>query len=459
VEKGAAAIGVFGYIILVIGYIVAATYLSPKKRLAFHALFGFLTLFIVIGVVLRGMGVMSGPRVVQVVLLSMGVTGALMIALFFYYQKKGGIPGLSIGTSPKPSGSLGLSKAVSHLPIQTSRNGDAESDETLSETIGSLDTIFSEGYSVLLYGPTGSGKTFGIVFEHLKRLEAEGKLDGLVLIPCTDGMEDYDLLSKPIPVGPEEKVRMLLSLSDRFPEVDVASISRTLGDWTRVEGPLKAAFRRAAAGERLAVVFDELNRASRSARNLVLKAIDPVLGHYELHDFTSGEVLTVPIGGLQFCATCNLGASYSQTHDLDESLLDRFQSVLFVDYSTGLERRILAAEGVPPEVGERLVRVASALREAYKMGHLAAPLSTRHLKNWGRAIARGADPVGSARNLWVDRLIAHDRHGYPDPDQIHAILEILALNFKTEASPSSNGTPKDEAAAAAARRASHEDRP
>jgi MoxR-like ATPase len=298
----------------------------------------------------------------------------------------------------------------------------------------SLDSVFEAGFSVLLYGPTGSGKTFGIVLDHLKKLEASGRLDGVVLIPCTDGMEDYDLLSKPIPIGPEEKVRMLLDLSKQFPEVDFSAISRTLGDWTRVEGPLKAAFRRAASGERLAVVFDELNRASRSARNLVLKAIDPVLGHYELHDFTSGEILKAPIGSLQFCATCNLGASYSQTHDLDESLLDRFQSVLFVDYSTRLERRILASEGLAREQADRLVHVAVSLRDAYKMGHLAAPLSTRHLKNWGRAIARGADPISSARSLWVDRLIAHDRHGYPDTDQVQAILEILGLNFQSQAS-------------------------
>ena len=334
---------------------------------------------------------------------------------------------------------------------------DDENLEKATEGLRSLDLVFGTSLSVLLYGPTGSGKTFGIVFDHLKKLEASGRLDGVVLIPCTDGMEDYDLLSKPIPIGPEEKVRMLLDLSKQFPEVDFSAISRTLGDWTRVEGPLKAAFRRASNGERLAVVFDELNRASRSARNLVLKAIDPVLGHYELHDFTSGEILNAPIGALQFCATCNLGASYSQTHDLDESLLDRFQSVLFVDYSTKLERRILAAEGLGKEQADRLVHVAVSLRDAYKMGHLAAPLSTRHLKNWARAIARGADPVSSARSLWVDRLIAHDRHGYPDTDQVQAILEILGLNFLSGPASTPNGSEKNNPGIAS-RRVSREDR-
>ncbi len=456
-DKGMAVIGVFGYIVLVIGYIIASTYLSPKKRTIFHVLFGFLTAFILVGIVLRGLGILSGPRVVQVVLLSMGVTATLMIALFLYYRKKGGFPGLSIGSSPKMVAHPGSGASVPARPDAIGKNGREEMDEILPETIYSLDTIFSEGFSVLLYGPTGSGKTFGIVFDHLKKLEASGRLDGVVLIPCTDGMEDYDLLSKPIPIGPEEKVRMLLDLSKQFPEVDFSAISRTLGDWTRVEGPLKAAFRRASNGERLAVVFDELNRASRSARNLVLKAIDPVLGHYELHDFTSGEILNAPIGALQFCATCNLGASYSQTHDLDESLLDRFQSVLFVDYSTKLERRILAAEGLGKEQADRLVHVAVSLRDAYKMGHLAAPLSTRHLKNWARAIARGADPVSSARSLWVDRLIAHDRHGYPDTDQVQAILEILGLNFLSGPASTPNGSEKNNPGIAS-RRVSREDR-
>ncbi len=427
-DKWVSVVGVFGYIGLLIGYILAVSYLSPQKRLIFHILFGSLSVYILAGVIANSEGWVSGERVVQGVLLSMGVTAILMIGLFWYFRNKASVSQGRPGTRNVPfvPSSLPDRALVSEGGAELSGH---ESEDVLPEERYSLETIFREGFSVLLYGPTGSGKTFGVIFEHLRTLEQKGERDGIVLIPCTDGMEDYDLLSKPIPVGPREKVALLLELQQEFPGLDEASISRILGDWTRVEGPLKLAFRRAAQGERLAVVFDELNRASRSARNLILKAMDPVLGHYELHDFTSGEVLKVPLSAIQFCATCNLGASYNQTHDLDESLLDRFQSVLFVDYNSKLECRILGEEGLSPKRAGQLVQVAVSLREAYKMGHLAAPLSTRHLKNWARAIVRGGDPVATARSLWVDRLISHDRHGYPDDEQIRAILEVLALSF------------------------------
>ncbi|EQD49218.1 hypothetical protein B1A_13780, partial [mine drainage metagenome] len=93
-------------------------------------------------------------------------------------------------------------------------------DQTLSDLPApdpfSLRTIFEKGFSVLLYGPTGSGKTFSIVIEHLQFLKNEGRIDQIVMIPCSDGMEDYDLLSKPIPIGPQEKMRMMMTLSREY---------------------------------------------------------------------------------------------------------------------------------------------------------------------------------------------------------------------------------------------------
>lgn len=312
-------------------------------------------------------------------------------------------------------------------------------DQTLSDLPApdpfSLRTIFEKGFSVLLYGPTGSGKTFSIVIEHLQFLKNEGRIDQIVMIPCSDGMEDYDLLSKPIPIGPQEKMRMMMTLSREYADVPLAVIAQTLGDWTRVEGPLKRVFRLAHEGQRIAVVFDELNRASRAARNLILKAIDPVLEHYELHDFITGDVISVPLDRLQFCATSNIGASYSQTHDLDESLLDRFQSIVFVDYNVELEREIFKKQGLPPAIAQSIMNVAATLREAYKQGHLSAPLSTRHIKNWGQSILDGADPVTSARGLWLNRLISHDQHGYPDEEQLEAIEQVLEGAFRRQPLP------------------------
>ena len=430
-DKWFAIVGVFGYIGLLIGYILAVTYLSPEKRRMFHGVFASMSVFILGGMILQSIGVITDVHFVESVLSAMGITAVLMLGLYVYLRQRKKQPEKSFKpSSPRPS----LSVRSDRAPALPAENQEAEDEQPVLDS-SSLENIFRKGFSVLLYGPTGSGKTYGVIFEHLGKLVKQEERDGIVLIPCSDGMEDYDLLSKPMPVGPRDKVRILLELEKEFPDLDQSALSRILGDWSRVEGPLREVFRRAQKGERLGVVFDELNRASRSARNLILKAMDPVMGHYELHDFTSGEILKVPLERIQFCATCNLGASYSQTHDLDESLLDRFQSVLFVDYNSVLEERILEEEGLPPSSVARLMSVATALRDAYRMGHLNAPLSTRHLKNWGRAIAGGGDPQATARMLWVDRLIAHDRHGYPDEEQVAGILEILSSTF----SPPSEG--------------------
>ncbi|MHB8543443.1 MAG: CbbQ/NirQ/NorQ domain-containing protein [Leptospirales bacterium] len=434
-----ATAGVFGYFGLVLLYILVV-YSLMTSRPAIQVLFGFISLSILAGMIAEALGWMSKYQVIRLELILTG--GAVFLTGLFLVARRKKSP-------PAGRDSPAIPSSLPHgvfpdTPVLTENGmnvGRSEAEERLPEEYSSLQSIFQDGFSVLLYGPTGSGKTFGVVMDHLKTLERRGERDGIVLIPCSDGMEDYDLLSKPIPIGPHEKIRILEELGVEFPEIPESALSRLIGDWNRVEGPLRAAFRRAAAGERIAVVFDELNRASNSARNLILKAIDPVLGHYELHDFTDGEIFRVPLSSLQFSATCNLGGAYSQTQELDESLLDRFQAVQFMDYNTRLEKQILLKEGLTPEKADQLIDVAVALREAYKMGHLSAPLSTRHLKNWGRAIFHGGDPAGVARSLWVDRLIAHDRHGFPDDEQVRAILDVLGMTFRSgNGSGKKNGT-------------------
>lgn len=424
-----ATAGVFGYFGLVLLYILVV-YSLMTSRPAIQILFGFISLSILAGMIAEALGWMARDQVIHLELVLVGVA-SFLTAVFLAIRRKKNLPADS--ASPPIAASIPHEFSPEKI-VQAARVEDpekSEEDKRLPEDNSSLQSIFQAGFSVLLYGPTGSGKTFGVVMDHLKTLERTGERDGIVLIPCSDGMEDYDLLSKPVPIGPHEKIRILDELGIEFPEIPESDLSRLIGDWSRVEGPLRAAFRRATAGERIAVVFDELNRASNSARNLILKAIDPVLGHYELHDFTSGEIFRVPLSSLQFSATCNLGGAYSQTQELDESLLDRFQAVQFLDYNTSLEKKILMKEGLPTEKADQLIDVAVALREAYKMGHLSAPLSTRHLKNWGRAISRGGDPAAVARSLWVDRLIAHDRHGFPDEEQVRAILDVLSMTFRS----------------------------
>ena len=434
--SNAAGVGaVVSYVVILMLLILGSRSFSGTFRRISYGIFVFITLSIFLLIVGANFHYFSPASAVLGMSYGLSAVAVFLVILSLYFRKRKAIrPSSDFFGARKKEAALhekgGNAMKVTDTRVETT-------DQALSDLLPagnpadpfSIRTIFEKGFSVLLYGPTGSGKTFSIVIEHLSALRKEGKVDQIVMIPCSDGMEDYDLLSKPVPIGPQEKMRTMMTLSREYPDIPLPVIAQTLGDWTRVEGPLKRVFRLAHEGQKIAVVFDELNRASRAARNLILKAIDPVLEHYELHDFITGDIIAVPLDRIQFCATSNIGASYSQTHDLDESLLDRFQSIIFVDYNTDLEREIFRKQGLPQGIAERIMRVAETLREAYKQGHLSAPLSTRHLKNWGQAILEGADPVASARGLWLNRLISHDQHGYPDEEQLQAIEQVLSGAF------------------------------
>ena len=429
---------VVSYVVILGLLILGSRSFSPTFRRISYGIFVFITLSIFLLILGANFHYFSPSLAVLVMTWGMAVIAIFLFIVYLYFRKKKALPPSSeffgVRKKPAPDSEKGGSFMKSVEPKEAALDPQEDPLSLLpTPDPFSLRTIFEKGFSVLLYGPTGSGKTFSIVIEHLQSLKNEGRIDQIVMIPCSDGMEDYDLLSKPIPIGPQEKMRMMMNLSREYSDVPLSVIAQTLGDWTRVEGPLKRVFRLAHEGERIAVVFDELNRASRAARNLILKAIDPVLEHYELHDFITGDVISVPLDRIQFCATSNIGASYSQTHDLDESLLDRFQSIVFVDYNTELEREIFKKQGLPPGIAQSIMNVAATLREAYKQGHLSAPLSTRHIKNWGQSILDGADPVTSARGLWLNRLISHDQHGYPDEEQLEAIEQVLEGAFRRPA--------------------------
>ena len=429
---------VVSYVVILGLLILGSRSFSPTFRRISYGIFVFITLSIFLLILGANFHYFSPSLAVLVMTWGMAVIAIFLFIVYLYFRKKKALPPSSeffgVRKKPSPESEKGGSFMKSVEPKEAALDPQEDPLSLLpTPDPFSLRTIFEKGFSVLLYGPTGSGKTFSIVIEHLQSLKNEGRIDQIVMIPCSDGMEDYDLLSKPIPIGPQEKMRMMMNLSREYSDVPLSVIAQTLGDWTRVEGPLKRVFRLAHEGERIAVVFDELNRASRAARNLILKAIDPVLEHYELHDFITGDVISVPLDRIQFCATSNIGASYSQTHDLDESLLDRFQSIVFVDYNTELEREIFKKQGLPPGIAQSIMNVAATLREAYKQGHLSAPLSTRHIKNWGQSILDGADPITSARGLWLNRLISHDQHGYPDEEQLEAIEQVLEGAFRRPA--------------------------
>ena len=247
------------------------------------------------------------------------------------------------------------------------------------------------GKNALLYGPTGSRKTYK-VRQMLKGLQGTE----VFKLHLTDGLEDVDLLQKLLP-EPEGK------------------------GWKRVEGELRVAFN-TAREKKVVVVLEELTRSARSTRNLLIKAMDKEDNQYTLHDITTGERVTVPAENLVFIGTANL--SYADTSELDPALARRFPICVFQDYDPAAEKKILE-EILQKKEAAKLLAVAKAMREQYRQGRLPSPLDTGSLIEWAEVIKSGVDIVEAAQLTWLYRVVERDGLGYPEEGQLSAILELI----------------------------------
>ena len=330
------------------------------------------------------------------------------------------VAGALVGTTPTTMGPLW--SQFSDLVAKRLGQESAVKTETAKAEI-STDLVRTTR-SFLLLGPTGSGKTHAIM-KDLRQEQAEGRLSNIFLIQCSNGLEDVDLLRRTVPRSPADRVAELKALQQSNPGLAPATLALMVGEWGQTPGPLTQAFK-AARTERVAIVLDELSRAGRTALNLVLKAMDPVLGKYVLQDFMAGETIEVPLDNILWCASSNMGAVYAGSDRLDEALLDRFEATVFVDYDINAEGAMLLDLGLAQSLVNKLQEVILSLRSAYKENRIASPLSTRLIRVWGEQISRGVDPIKAAQQVWVTRLVDKDDRGYPDEGQLQAIGIMLS---------------------------------
>lgn len=263
-----------------------------------------------------------------------------------------------------------------------------------------LDTMLKDAAvgreSTFIYGPSGSGKTYAVL-STMKELVAKGKLDEVIKITMSPGVEDVDLITKLVP-NPK-------------------------GGFTERSGYLRRVFELAASEKTVGVLIDEINRATPRATNLVLTAIDPVEGEYVLNDFVRGDVIRVPLENIWWVATANLGGAYTGTSQLDEALLDRFQRTVFWGYDQALEKQITKNH-------EKALAMAKALRTAYLDGKLKSPFSTRHLSAFVRRLEKGGNPVKVAEETFLYRLVGQDVYGFPDTTEVNLVKVIVKKAFE-----------------------------
>jgi len=242
---------------------------------------------------------------------------------------------------------------------------------------------------ILLYGPTGTGKT-ETTLAVAERLKEEGKIDDYLLFTMASGMDDLDLLGKFIPQ------------SDRSLKF--------------IPSPFLIATEMAKEGLKILIVLDEFNRATPKTLNILLPLFDKKGDKYRLNNFITGEIIEIPAQNIKFILTANFGGSYSGTYQVDPALLNRMEYVLFVDYQSDVEEKIIASSPNP----EKAKEVVEFFRELAKAGEIK-PFTTRDVK----FVASLPEITYEKMLPVIYKLVNTDNLGYPDEDTLKTIKEFF----------------------------------
>lgn len=140
------------------------------------------------------------------------------------------------------------------------------------------------------------------------------------------------------------------------------------------------------------ILLDELNRCDRHAQNTLLPAIEVEGQRYLAMDESDGAVVAHCGENVCFTATCNLGAEYTGTSQIDHAIMDRFSSVIRLGFPpVDAEMRVLMnrCDGLTESQAQSLLQIASDQRLLAEDGEFTTMISTRSLLAAGRQLACG----------------------------------------------------------------------
>ena len=248
---------------------------------------------------------------------------------------------------------------------------------------------YTMGDTVLIYWPTGTGKTHSIL-----QWIRDQKISH-AMITVSDGFEDIDMLTYILP-SPKGIV---------YKEKDIVSI-----------------FRKAAAGEKVAILIDEVNRGSRSFMNMLLKLLDPVTWQYEVNNFVADEIIKINKENIIFFCTANLWGWYSGTNEIDEALFDRFNKIQYMDYNRAYEAELFSNFW---PFASHVEKIVSYIRDLYKDNSLKRPVSSRTIKAWAECFVNSPMDdkalVGTFNQSVMYRLVGIDAYGNPNEQDVWVI--------------------------------------
>jgi len=266
---------------------------------------------------------------------------------------------------------------------------------TKSYLYKTLHNLLKTGFrKILLYGPTGTGKTFTVI-QVLKILKKEKIIDEFTVFTFSSGMEDIDILGKFIP---EEKKVIKFEPSEFLK------------------------FVKSNREKKIAIVFDEFNRAHSKTLNILIPMLDERDGKVIIENFIANEKIELPAEKVIFLFTANFGASYTGTFQLDDAILNRIDLAIFSDYQEEVEKEIIK-EIKDESLREKAVKIKDFLRDAFKQG-LIHPFTTRDVKTMVKLLSSSSD-IYTAMLPLLHKLVKVDPQGYPDTEFIENFKQFL----------------------------------
>lgn len=221
----------------------------------------------------------------------------------------------------------------------------------------------------LIIGPPATGKTHS-VREFAESIDAE-----YIEYGCHEGTETTDLLGFTVPYK---------------------------GGWVWKDGPVSEGLRKAAAGERVVLLLDELLRMPRQQRSALLTAFGEYKGKYTLRTgrivsesdgVGQEETLRCAVESLFLVGTTNAGAQFG-IEDMDGALKSRFRLMYFAASEDTINEAMESAlDGKKWSTSDRewakkaLLDLLKKSELGARSAALAAPLDLRAIK---RIIASSA---------------------------------------------------------------------
>lgn len=165
--------------------------------------------------------------------------------------------------------------------------------------------------------------------------------------------------------------------------------------------------------------YDEISRSPAGVNTSLQKGLEDN-GKLYLADKpgSSGDKLIPPHEWTRFVATDNtalqgdISGKYASTLVQDESLLDRFDTVIYMDYlGRKHEVSVLGAKckQLDMQIAEDMVSLANQVRAAYKEGKIQFTMSIRGLIKWGMKIEYWGCPQRAFYYSFFNKLIEDDQ--------------------------------------------------